>query len=102
MPDRSKGGDQTKCSPWSSRLEVGHGAINSTLEKCSATKPPEPMEKDHGEGQDLNRAASIGNKQCYQTGCHKCLQGLTWRMEELLLFSKVNLIEIVFMPYYRY
>jgi hypothetical protein len=37
-------------------LEVGHGANNATLEKCTVTKPSEPIEKDHGEGQDPNRA----------------------------------------------
>jgi hypothetical protein len=55
MPDRSKGRGQTKCSPWSSRLEVGRGANNPTPEKSTVTKPPEPMEEDHGGGQDPHR-----------------------------------------------
>jgi hypothetical protein len=32
MPDRSKGEGQAKCSPWSSRLEVGRGSDNATPE----------------------------------------------------------------------
>jgi hypothetical protein len=57
MSDRPKGEGQMKCSPWSSRFGVGHRSKTSTLEKCNVKKPPKPMEKDHGEGQDPNSAA---------------------------------------------
>jgi hypothetical protein len=39
MPDRSKGRDQMKCSPWSTRWGVGCGAYNPTMEKFTDTKP---------------------------------------------------------------
>jgi hypothetical protein len=45
VPNKSKGRGQTKCSTWSSRLGVGRGAKNHTLEK-SVTKPPETMQND--------------------------------------------------------
>jgi hypothetical protein len=35
MPDRSKGRGQMKCSPWSYRLRVGHGANNQNPEKST-------------------------------------------------------------------
>jgi hypothetical protein len=38
MPDRSKGRGQMKCSPWSSRLGVGHGTNDPAPEKCAVTK----------------------------------------------------------------
>jgi hypothetical protein len=47
MPDRPKGKGQTKCSPWSSRLEVGHRANNTTLEKCTVMKLPESKISDN-------------------------------------------------------
>jgi hypothetical protein len=55
MPERSKGRGQTKCTLWSSRLGVGLGANNSTPERSTVTKLPEPMEEDHGRGQDPHR-----------------------------------------------
>jgi hypothetical protein len=33
MPDRSKGRGQTECSPWPSKLGVGHGASNPNKKK---------------------------------------------------------------------
>jgi hypothetical protein len=50
MPDRSKDMSQTKCSPWSSRLGVGHGA----------TTPPQKnlLLRNHGKAQDPNRVAA--------------------------------------------
>jgi hypothetical protein len=48
MPDRSKGSGQKKCSPWSSRLGVGRGAIDPTSGKVTVTKPPDY----HGGRQD--------------------------------------------------
>jgi hypothetical protein len=38
MSDRSKARGQTKCSPWSSRLVVGHGAEDHTSENFTVTK----------------------------------------------------------------
>jgi hypothetical protein len=40
-PDKSKGRDQTKYSPWSSRLGVGRGANDPNQEKFTLTKPSE-------------------------------------------------------------
>jgi hypothetical protein len=65
MPDRSKGRGQTKCSPWSSRLGVGRGTNNATPEKCTVTKPPEPME-DHGGGQEPHRVVAPVEKKFIQ------------------------------------
>jgi hypothetical protein len=48
---RSKGTGQTRCTPWSSRLGVGRGTNNPTLEKYTVTKLPEPMEEDQRGGQ---------------------------------------------------
>jgi hypothetical protein len=45
MPDGSKGRDQTKCSPSSSGLGVGHGVNNPVPEKSTVIKLPEPMEE---------------------------------------------------------
>lgn len=39
MPDRSKGMDQTKCSPWCSRLGVERRANNPTPEECTVINP---------------------------------------------------------------
>jgi hypothetical protein len=39
-------------------LGVGREAKNSTPEKCTVTKPPEPMEEDHEGGQDPHRVAA--------------------------------------------
>jgi hypothetical protein len=39
MPDNSKVRGQTRRSPWSCRLGVGHGAKNPTPEKSTVTKP---------------------------------------------------------------
>jgi hypothetical protein len=39
MPERSKGGGQTKCSPWSCKLPVGRGPNDGTPEKFVVTKP---------------------------------------------------------------
>jgi hypothetical protein len=58
MPDRTKAMGQTKCRPWSSRLGVGRGSNNPTPEKSTVTKPPEPMEEDHGGGQDQHRVVA--------------------------------------------
>jgi hypothetical protein len=44
MPDRLKGRSQAKCSSWSIRLGIWHGATDSTLEKFTVTK--------HGRGED--------------------------------------------------
>jgi hypothetical protein len=63
MPDRTKGPGQTKFSPWSSRLEVGRGARNPTPEKSTATKPPEPLEDEHGRCQDPNRIIAPAKKE---------------------------------------
>jgi hypothetical protein len=42
-----------------SRLGVGRGATDPlTPEKFSVTKPPEPMEKDHGGGQNPHWVAA--------------------------------------------
>lgn len=41
---------QNKCSPWSCGLEIGCAANNPTPQKSTVTKPPEPMEEDHGRG----------------------------------------------------
>jgi hypothetical protein len=45
MTDRSKGGGNTKCSLWSSRLEVGREDNKPTPETYTATKPAEPTEE---------------------------------------------------------
>jgi hypothetical protein len=37
----AKGRGQMKCSPWSPKLGVGHGANDPTPPKKTVTKPPE-------------------------------------------------------------
>jgi hypothetical protein len=61
MPDSSKCKDQMKCSPWSSRLGVGHGANNPTLEKiyCHETLGA------NGGGKDPHRVVSPAKKIIY-------------------------------------
>jgi hypothetical protein len=44
MPDRSKGTGKTKCSSWSSRLDVDRKANDPIPKKFTVTKPPESME----------------------------------------------------------
>jgi hypothetical protein len=61
MPDRSKSRIPTKCSPWSSRFGVGHGADDSTPEKGAVTKPwkaPRPTRSCSASKEDL----SVDNK----------------------------------------
>jgi hypothetical protein len=63
MPDRSKASGQAKCSPWSSRVEVGRGANDPTPEKLTVTKPSENQGERHwtgtyGEGQDPHKVAA--------------------------------------------
>jgi hypothetical protein len=45
MPHRSKSRGQIKCSPWSYKLGVGHGASNITPGKSTVKKPQAPMEE---------------------------------------------------------
>jgi hypothetical protein len=52
MSKRSKGIDQTMCSPRSSRLGVSLGAHDPSPRKFTVTKPPEEI---HGEGQDQHK-----------------------------------------------
>lgn len=47
MPERSEGGVQMKCSPWSSKLGVGCGANDPTPGKFTVAKPwrrPKPTQ----------------------------------------------------------
>jgi hypothetical protein len=46
MPDSSKSRSQTKCS-FALRLGFGLGPNNTSPEKSTVKKPPEPMEEDH-------------------------------------------------------
>lgn len=48
-------GARRSVSPWSSRMGVGRKANKRTPEKSTVTKPPGPMEKDHGGDQDSAR-----------------------------------------------
>jgi hypothetical protein len=50
MPDSSKGRGQMKCSPWSSRLRVGHGTNNPNPKNVLLIETSES-----GGGQDPNR-----------------------------------------------
>jgi hypothetical protein len=52
MPDRSKGRGQTNSSPWYSISVVERGVNHRTAEKFTVAKGPEPVEGDHGGGQD--------------------------------------------------
>jgi hypothetical protein len=55
MSNRSKRRDQTKCSPWSSKLGVRLGAYDTSPRKFTITKPPEEI---HGGGQDQHRVVA--------------------------------------------
>jgi hypothetical protein len=50
MPDKSKGGGQTKCNPWSSGLGLERRANDPTPERSTVTKHAEPTEMDSGGG----------------------------------------------------
>jgi hypothetical protein len=76
MLDRSMSRAQAKCSSWSFRLGVWRGANEpSTL----TTLPEEPMDGDHGGGQDLHRLVlPVKNENVYicnirvHTVCYSC------------------------------
>jgi hypothetical protein len=48
MPDRSKSRGLMKCSPWSTRFGVRHGANDPTLKKFTVTKPCRMPRPTHG------------------------------------------------------
>jgi hypothetical protein len=66
-PDWSKGGGQTECSPWSSRLAVGRGV----------TTPPRKMllSRNHGGGQDPHRVVAPVKKKNLTLGFQSIFLG---------------------------
>jgi hypothetical protein len=72
MLDRKKGRGQTKCSPWSSKLDAGQEANNTASEKFTVTKPPEPMEEGRGGGQDSHRVVAPVKKDEIIFGISSC------------------------------
>jgi hypothetical protein len=62
MPDRSKVGVRRIVVPGSPDWGLGEGLTALTPEKSTATKPPEPMEEDHGGGQDPHRVVAPTKK----------------------------------------
>jgi hypothetical protein len=85
MPDRSKGRGQTKCSPRSFRLGFGHGPNNPAPEKSTVTKPQEPMEEDHGGGQDPHRVVASVKKK----------KSISHKICRVCCLKKIVLIQIV-------
>jgi hypothetical protein len=89
MPNRSNGKGQTNCSPWSSRMGVGRGANDATPKRTIATKPPEPMEKNHGGGQDPHSVVEPVKKKRKKRTHYRVHKRKHWTLRSSVMYKGI-------------